>query len=85
MSHGHDDHGPAAPASLEMPAEPAVRTISPAGADLPFPLPGAGILWPLVWLGVACFFWWGADRTKGEILTPHAHSGEHAPAAHGEK
>ena len=92
MSHGHDEHGSAAHGapvpsgvhgSAEMPPEPAVRTISPAGADLPFPLPGPGILWPVAWLGVAFVLWWGANRTKGEILTPHADAEHGAP--HGEK
>jgi hypothetical protein len=89
MSHGHDDpaharqaaagaapHGP-----VEIPPEPPVRTISPAGADLPFSLPMPGILWPVVWAGVAAVLLWAADRSKGEVL---AHEGgEHAPATHG--
>lgn len=91
MSHGHDDHGHAAQADagaashgpVEVPPEPPVRTISPAGADLPFPLPLPGILWPVVWAGVAVLFFWAAGRTKGPVLT-HEHAGEHAPAAHGE-
>lgn len=93
MSHGHDDHGHAAPSShgpeggaaphgpVEIPAEPPVRTISPAGADLPFPLPIPGVLWPVVWAGVAVVLFWAADRTRGEVLS-HEHA-EHAPAAHG--
>jgi hypothetical protein len=90
MSHGHDAghaaqaaagaaHGPA-----EIPGEPPVRTISPAGADLPFTLPMPGVLWPVVWLGVAALLHWGAHRTQGEIHAAGGHApAGHAPPAHG--
>ena len=95
MSHGHDEHGHAAPSPqvpegvagaathgpAEVPAEPPVRTISPAATDLPFALPLPGVLWPVVWAGVGALLFWAADRSKGEVV---AHEGsEHAPAAHG--
>ena len=88
--HGHDahghgagtataDHGPA-----EIPPVPAVRSITPAASDYELPWPGAGLLWPFVWLGVALVLYAAAGRTVRPI-EHHGHEGgaEHA-APHGE-
>lgn len=77
--HGHDaagagthaSHGPA-----EIPAAPAERWISPARADFEQPWPGKGLLWPLVWTGVAGVLALLAMTSRGPIL-----QGEHGGAA----
>ena len=93
-AHGHGDahaasaaepHGPA-----ELPPEPASRSITPAVADYEERFPGAGLLWPLVWLVFAVVLWQGASRWNGGVLTHHegavGHEGgeSHEAAPHGE-
>ena len=62
-SGSHESHGPA-----EIPAAPDERVISPARGDFEQPWPGKGLLWPLVWTGVAgvlALLWW---RTRSWTL-----------------
>jgi len=79
----HEAHGPA-----EIPAAPAERCISPARADFEQPWPGKGLLWPLVWTGVAGVLALLALGSRGPILKgEHGEHGSHdggATPAHGD-
>jgi hypothetical protein len=83
-AHGHDAHGdPAAHAGpAEIPPVPAVRSITPAAADYHLPTPGAGLLWPILWLGVGALLYAVAGRSPHPIES-HDAGAEHATSAHG--
>jgi hypothetical protein len=73
--HAHDAHGdPAASAHAgpaEFPPVPAVRSITPAPEDYALPTPGAGLLWPVVWLLVAIVFVavYRHETSRGPVVT----------------
>lgn len=80
---GADAHGAHGPA--EIPAAPAERCISPARADFAQPWPGKGLLWPLVWTGVAGVLALLAVTWRGEVVKgEHGEHGSGAAPAHGE-
>ena len=99
MGHGHDaQHGhgagatPSAPLKpAELPPIPASRSITPAREDFERPWPGALIVWPFVWTGVAVLLLIVA-RSFGRPFGPHTEEhesgvdGEASPAGepHGE-
>ncbi len=83
-AEAHGDHGPA-----EIPAAPAERWISPARSDFEQPWPGKGLLWPLVWTGVAGVLALLSVTWRGPILQgehgehgDHGGAAPHAPGAH---
>ena len=82
-SGAHESHGPA-----EIPAAPDERVISPARGDFEQPWPGKGLLWPLVWTGVAGVLALLAITWRGPILhDDHGGAGSHgggATPAHGD-
>jgi hypothetical protein len=82
-AQGHDAHGAGAPADAhagpaEIPPVPALRSITPAAADYALPHPGAGLLWPVLWLAVAALLYAAAGRTARPI---EAHGGD-GPGSH---
>ena len=103
--HGHDSHSGHAGAhgghdaheahgghgSTEIPPAPATREISPARDDYAQPWPGALLLWPVVWVGVAALLFVAARAWTGPVKThEHAvhegapHEGPAAPGHEGE-
>jgi hypothetical protein len=84
--HGHDAHGahadPHASGPAEIPPVPAVRSITPAAADFLLPLPGAGLLWPILWLGVGLLLYSAAGRGAQPIDAHHGPASEKAAPAH---
>jgi hypothetical protein len=93
-AHAHDAHGGHADphahgaagdahggGPAEIPPVPAVRSITPAAADFLLPTPGAGLLWPLLWLGVGLLLYAAAGRTA-QPIDAHGAAAEHATPAH---
>ena len=88
MSHGEheqgDAHATADHGTADLPREPRERSISPAPEDYRLKFPGAGLLWPFVWIVFGVVLWQGASRWNGEVRADREGPESHEAPAHGD-